>query len=222
MASDWIKMRVDLCEQVEVVQMTALLKVDAYAVIGRLHKLWAWVDKNSLDGQKMPITFSWIDEYVSCKNFATSLQKSGWLKGKDGAISFPNFDRHNGKTAKERAVSNRRVEKFRETDSKRNGNGVVTPPPLQKPLPEKNKRREETCISPEGNPSINLPKSLLPETGRLPFGIERLPEGVARYRVDRVREDDGEFDIECLDTGKRWMWIGDGYVTVAARKAQSA
>jgi len=141
MASDWIKMRVDLREQVEVIQMSAILKMDVLSIIGRLHALWSWVDKNSLDGQKMPITFAWIDDYCLTKNFANSLQKVGWLRGKDGQISFPNFDRHNGKTAKTRAETNLRVAKSRATKPLQNGNDDVTQKALQKPLPEKNKKK---------------------------------------------------------------------------------
>jgi hypothetical protein len=161
----------------------------------------------------MPITFAWIDDYVSYKNFANSLQKSGWLKGKDGAVSFPNFERHNGKTAKERAVSNRRVEKFRETDSKRNGNANVTNGALQKPLPEKNKIREDTCISPERNPSNKTPLpplrkgTVLTETFVLPWGTP-LPDGVANAVLLKIDEENCDADIRDTDTGQVWLNFG--------------
>jgi hypothetical protein len=149
MASDWIKMRVDLSEVEEVVYLSTLLKMEVFAVIGRLHKLWSWVDKNSLNGNALRVTHTWINDYVACKNFAENLKNVGWLKGKDGNISFPNFDRHNGSTAKKRAETNLRVALHRETKLKQDSNGHVTQKALQKALPEK--RREEN-IKKEASP----------------------------------------------------------------------
>lgn len=218
MASDWIKMRSDLSTVEEVVYLSSLLKCDVYAVVGRLHALWAWADRNSLDGSNLRVTFAWIDQYVSQKNFAENLKKVGWLKGKDGAISLPNFDKHNGETAKKRAETNLRVARHRETEKKRDGNKNVTQNTLQKALPDKNKRREETCISPETNTSKKTQDkkvlsgplrkgSTLGESSVLPWGMG-LPPDVTRAELLRIDEENCDADIRDLETGEIWLNFG--------------
>jgi hypothetical protein len=62
------------------------------------------------------------------------MRKVGWLEGRDGDLSFPHFDRHNGQTAKKRALTKNRVEKTR-------GDSVTLPA-----LQERYQRREEKSI----------------------------------------------------------------------------
>jgi hypothetical protein len=45
------------------------------------------------------------------------MKSVGWLIGDDMAFSFPNFDRHNGETAKKRAETTKRVKKHRNAKS---------------------------------------------------------------------------------------------------------
>ena len=59
------------------------------------------------------VTNSFIDRYTHCVGFADALRKVGWLSGRDAAIEFPNFNRHNGQTAKTRALTKGRVDKAR-------------------------------------------------------------------------------------------------------------
>jgi hypothetical protein len=66
------------------------------------------------------------------------MRRAGWLKGENGCLIFPGFDRHNGETAKARAETNRRVAKHRSC------NGKTVTSSLQKPLPDKSKSKKET------------------------------------------------------------------------------
>ena len=66
----------------------------------------------------------------------------GWLSvAEDGSITLPNFDAHNGETAKQRALTAKRVAKSK---LKSNGGSVTLPVTL--PLPREEKRREEVKI----------------------------------------------------------------------------
>jgi len=145
MAGDWIKFEVTTPDKPEVVKMSAVLGIDQDAVVGKLLRLWAWADQNSLDGNGVTVTSAFLDRLTFCPGFTAAMRQVGWLLGEDGDLSLPNFDRHNGKTAKERAVTNRRV-----SDHRKRSNGPVpenvTATPLQKPLPEK--RREESKSNP--------------------------------------------------------------------------
>ena len=138
MAGDWIKIEHTTPDKPEVVGIAARLKIDQDAVAGKLLRIWIWADQNSVDGNAMGVTESFLDRLTGRRGFAAAMRHVGWLSGDDGTLTFPGFLRHNGASAKARADTNRRVAKHR----KRNTN--VTPEPLQKPLPEK--RREEKSI----------------------------------------------------------------------------
>lgn len=109
--------------------------MDPDAVSGKLLRIWIWADQNSVDGNDLHVTDSFLDRLTHRKGFAAAMRHVGWLEGENGRLIFPGFERHNGRTAKERAETNRRVAKHRRR------NGSVTDEALQKPLPEK--RREE-------------------------------------------------------------------------------
>ena len=135
MAGDWIKMQIGLDSSPEVIRMSDILEISEEQVVGCLFKLWCWADQHTENGNAHGVTYKWIDRYISVTGFAQSLQVVGWLSNADEGVLIPNFDRHNGKTAKHRAKTNRRVSEYR----KRNGESVTDR--AQKALPEK--RREE-------------------------------------------------------------------------------
>lgn len=164
MAGDWIKFDVTTPDKPEVVKMAAVLGVDQDAVVGKLLRVWVWADQNSITSNGgcngVTVTSAFLDRLTFCPGFTAAMRSVGWLVGEDGDLSLPNFERHNGKTAKERAVTNRRVAKSRSGKGSRNGEGVtdVTAAPLQKPLPEKRERREEALT-----PDTSLQASEIPE-----------------------------------------------------------
>jgi len=106
-----------------------MLDTDEDTIVGKLHKLWSWADQHTTDGNAVGVTEKWIDRYVSVTGFAHSLVNVGWLSVKEDSVCIPNFDIHNGKPAKQRALTGQRV--------KRKRNAVT----VTKALPEK--RREE-------------------------------------------------------------------------------
>lgn len=131
----WIKIEVILPDKEEVVTMAHLLKMkDADLVVGKLIRLWAWADQQTVDGNRVKVTGAFIDRLVFCKGFAHALKSVGWLEGEDGQLAFPHFERHNGETTKERIKTNRRVSKLRSKgegvsptgpgDARRNARGV--------------------------------------------------------------------------------------------------
>lgn len=151
MAGDWIKVEKITPEKPEVVRMAALLKRDSDEIFGKLFKIWAWADDQSVDGSALQIDENFIDKKAGRKGFARAMRVVGWLAGESGSLTFPGFSRHNGETAKTRATGRNRVERHR----KCNGKGVtdVTVGALGKALPEK--RREELIspLPPDGGES---------------------------------------------------------------------
>jgi hypothetical protein len=141
MAGDWIKMRIALADDPAVISIAARLSVDEFEVVGMLHHLWGWADTQSRDGHAPGVTNVWIDRYVRHAGFAEAMVAVGWL-GIDGTgVTFPRFDRHNGETAKTRALA---------AERKRNQRSKVTEEEEQMSRSERDisvtreeKRREE-------------------------------------------------------------------------------
>jgi hypothetical protein len=129
LAGDWIKFELATQDKPEVIAMADLLNTSTYDVVGRLLKVWGWFDQQTRNGNAVSVTGTalkrYIDTLVASQGFAATMQKVGWLSDE----GMPNFDRHNGKSAKERALTNERVKRSRNADS------------VTKALPEK--RREE-------------------------------------------------------------------------------
>lgn len=113
MAGDWIKMRVSLADDPAVILIADRLGLDEFAVVGRLQHLWSWADSQSRDGHAAGVTQKWINRYLRCEGFAEAMAEAGWLVLGDTGVTFPNFERHNGATAKARGLATNRKQKQR-------------------------------------------------------------------------------------------------------------
>jgi hypothetical protein len=118
-AFDWIKMRIGLADDPAVIGIAAATGLDEFAVVGRLHAVWSWADRHTVDGNAPRVTVSWLNRYISADGFGEAMTAAGWLESNDGGIRFPNFDRHNTQTGKQRALTANRVSRHRD---KSNGN----------------------------------------------------------------------------------------------------
>ncbi len=154
MAGDWIKFECSTPDKPEVHAIADQLGIDPDAVVGKLLRVWIWADQQTYEGKTAAansnapgVTLALLDRYAAVAGFGAALIAVGWLSECRGVLTFTNFDRHNGQTAKARALTAKRVAKSRA--AKRNG-GNVTPA-----LPEKRreeKRREAvTPIVPKGD-----------------------------------------------------------------------
>jgi hypothetical protein len=118
MASDWIKMRIDLDTDPGVVRISSATSADRYQTVGRLHKVWAWADCHSIDGKNIPVGADFVDSIVDCNGFAAAMASVGWLEIAVDSVSFPHFDRHNGESAKRRATDQKRKKNVRNVSAK--------------------------------------------------------------------------------------------------------
>lgn len=143
MAGDWIKMRCELGHDPDVIQMAANLNMDEFAVVGRLHAVWSWLDQHSETGTNVRITTAYLDRLTACPGFAEAMRTVGWLSGRDSNLTFPGYETHNGETAKHRASETKRKQKQRNKCPAKVGTNVP-----EKPGPEK--RREEKNSTPVG------------------------------------------------------------------------
>lgn len=115
----WIKIETTLPDKPEVIAMAAMLKVrDSDAIVGKLVRLWAWADQNSIDGHGIAITREFIDRLCNLRGFSAALQSVGWLVLEAGLLTFPHFARHNGHSAKARASEVRKKQSQRTRDKR--------------------------------------------------------------------------------------------------------
>ena len=145
MAYEWIKIEVVTPDKPEIYQLAEILAIDPDAVLGKLIRIWAWADQQTIDGNAnsnaASVTKSAIDRIGFMPGFADALIQVGWLRFDGSILIFPNFDRHNGKSSKKRVLTNRRVTEHREKNNKSNAGGVTTA--FQKALPEEEIELEE-------------------------------------------------------------------------------
>lgn len=111
--SFWIKMRHDLEDDPAVIAIAESTGIDEFGVLGRLHALWSWADRQSQDGHAPRVTSGWIDRRVRHAGFAQAMIDVGWLVADESGITIPNFERHNSESAKERALAAERKRKQR-------------------------------------------------------------------------------------------------------------
>jgi hypothetical protein len=122
MAGDWIKIEHALPDKPEVWRISTLLDMTPEQVVGHLLRVWSWFDIQSRDGNADSVTDASLDAIARHDGFAQAMRTAGWLTSENGALHIPNFERHNGKTAKQRALTNRRQQMFRVTHASRDRN----------------------------------------------------------------------------------------------------
>lgn len=133
MAGDWIKLQHVTPDKPEVFRMAIELGVTPEHVLGCLCRLWIWADQQTIDGHGVCVTGVTLNRITCHGGFSDALKNVGWLSGDELNFTLPNFERHNGETAKTRALATKRKEKQRHANTV---TGVT-----QKASPEK--RREE-------------------------------------------------------------------------------
>lgn len=158
MAGDWLKMECCLPEKPEVFQIASILGIDPDEVLGKLFKVWRWFDAHTESGNAHSVTYALVDRISGRVGFAEAMGFVGWLVQDGSDLCVPNFDRHNGKTAKERALTAKRVAKSK-AKSNGEGNDEGNAPTVTTPLPREEKRREEKK---EQKQTPGKPADLLP------------------------------------------------------------
>ncbi|WP_434681323.1 hypothetical protein J3P77_09515 [Pseudomonas sp. R1-18] len=134
MAGDWIKFELTTMDKPEVCQLADLAAIDPDAVVGKLMRVWGWFDQQTESGNAPSVSKKLLDRSVGVTGFCDLMKSVGWMEEEDGFISLPHFDRHNGKTAKNRALTAKRV-----ASHKTKGNAAS----VTSALPREEKRRED-------------------------------------------------------------------------------
>lgn len=137
MAGDWIKMELATPEKPEVMAIAAEMGWDdPDLAVGKLFKLWRWFDQHTESGNAASVTPALLNRIIGVTGFAEACESVGWLEATEDGLALPNFDRHNGNTAKRRCQTAKRASALRGRD-KSNAASVTNCAPREE------KRREE-------------------------------------------------------------------------------
>jgi len=149
--ADWIKIRVCLPDEPEVIAISNECGISEDEVVGKLVRLWGWADQHlSRNGHAQSVTRNWLDRYVRRDGFADAMVTAGWLRIADDGIEFPDFDKHNTQTGKERALALRRKHRERESESRSCHAPTVTKTGQKRDQSKsKSESKEKECVSRE-------------------------------------------------------------------------
>lgn len=109
MAGDWIKFEKATSDKPEVWAVAERLNLDPDAVVGKLLRVWAWFDDHTENGASPTARAAMLDRMVGTNGFCEAMQAAGWLETDGDSVALPNFDKHNGATAKKRANGAKRA-----------------------------------------------------------------------------------------------------------------
>lgn len=80
MASSWIKVEVITPDKPEIFQIAEILGIDPDAVLGKLVRIWAWADQQTIDGNAGSVTKGVLDRLALLQDLLTpSLASDGLL-----------------------------------------------------------------------------------------------------------------------------------------------
>lgn len=138
MAGDWIKFELTTLDKPEVCQIADMADIDPDAVVGKLMRVWGWFDQQTETGNAPSVSKKLLDRIVGVIGFCEHMKSVAWMIEADGVISLPHFERHNGRTAKNRLLTAKRVANHKATNGK--GNSASVSGALPKEDVEKNKQ----------------------------------------------------------------------------------
>lgn len=199
MAGDWLKFEKATPDKPEVFAIASELNIDPDAVVGKLMRVWSWFDSHTENGNAPSVTAALLDRIAGVSGFVQSMQKCGWIVVSSDGVSLPNFDRHCGVTAKQRAQNNKRVSKLRA----RNADSVTEE--LQNHVPEKRreeKKREEVKQehgAAKPRPSKRAPADFKPTDEMLAWAKAKHPF------VDALAETESFLDYEYAQAKTDWV-----------------
>lgn len=141
MAGEWLKFECSLPEKPETLAITVAMGWDdADLTVGKLMRLFRWFDQQTVDGNARSVTAALLDRIIGVPGFVAAVASVGWIVVDGASISLANFDRHNGATAKSRALTAKRVANHKSNAS---GNASANGASVSEALPREEKKRED-------------------------------------------------------------------------------
>lgn len=193
MAGDWIKFELITLDKPEVCQIADAADIDCDAVVGKLLRVWGWFDQQTADGNAPSVSKRLLDRMVGVTGFCEHMKLVGWMVEEEGVISLPNFDRHNGKTAKNRLLTAKRVAAHKAANGKGNANGnaanvsdALPKEDVEKSKEQHNTQRAEGDYPVDPNAPIEMTLSWVPDPDLLKNYALRMAMPVDLFTHDAI------------------------------------
>ncbi|NWF10153.1 hypothetical protein HX810_20985 [Pseudomonas salomonii] len=154
MAGDWIKFELTTLDKPEVCQIADLADIDPDAVVGKLMRVWGWFDQQTENGNAPSVSKKLLDRLVGVIGFCEHMKSVDWMIEAEGVISLPHFDRHNGKTAKNRLLTAKRVANHKASNAKGNASNVSGA------LPKEDVEKNKEPLSARGSVDPRMPSEM--------------------------------------------------------------
>ena len=148
----WLKVEVQTPDKPEVFDIADQLGIDPDAAFGKCFRIWSWFDAHTTNGKPngVGVSDSLLDRVAGVSGFAKAMYSAGWLEYDGECYGMVNFDVHNGESAKQRAMTAKRVAKHsQKTNAK--PNAISVSPALAR----EEKIREEVNIEPLSDSQAN-------------------------------------------------------------------
>ena len=138
MANGWIVFDKALPSKPEIALISRALGISRAEAVLACLLVWAWVDENTTDGHLDGLGIEDVDYQARIEGFGAAMAKAGWLLADHRGLIFPNFDRWNTETAKQRLQKSERQRRWRSTRASTGAptgpsTGASTPPSTDTP-----------------------------------------------------------------------------------------
>lgn len=209
MAGDWIKMRGDLQTHPKVVRILSALNADIcpqsvqklsdkFRVIGGLHAVWSLFDAHSETGELDGYTAEVLDSLVGFPGITAAMALVEWIEIRPQSLALPQFETHNGQSAKRRAQDADRKKTVRKMSAFK---------------ADKKRTREEKSLKAPLNP-----KSASKKSATFSSWITALPDGEEAIPADHhVFAYAKRVGIPEEFLALAWTWFERRYSSVAKR-----
>lgn len=111
--TNWIKIEKSTPDKPELRKAARMCGVGKAEVFFAFFQLWSYFDSHCDSGFLPGLTREDIDDAAGLPGFAQALVYVGWLVVDASGVTIVNWERHNGKSAKVRAQTMRRVQAHR-------------------------------------------------------------------------------------------------------------
>ena len=119
MAGDWLKVEKATPDKPEIGHIARSCGISVELAFTAWFRLWCYLDTVTADGQVRFLTPDDVDRVTrqpGLGNALSSDQGCGWITFHAGGATITNWDRHNGESAKQRAMATDRKRKQRRAD----------------------------------------------------------------------------------------------------------
>lgn len=119
---DWIKVCKNTPDKPAIRHAARVCGVSQADAFLAWFRLWTWLDSATADGSLPLSTADDLDDVAGVKGIAAAFAEAGWLElTQPSGVIVMHWDRHNGKSAKKRALDAKRKQETRERTGEDSG-----------------------------------------------------------------------------------------------------